>query len=145
MELERSDSHTSASGFSGEESRSDSAQESGIQTSSSSDTTDAAGVLGRLCCPKASDLARKRKVDSNPPKGKKCSQGLGVSDLKSVTPRQRVGEYPGQHFSVSNAKLFCQACREELSVKSSVLQSYIRSAKQKERRCLKINEFIVLR
>ena len=97
---------------------------------SSSSTAGSVGLLlAKLRCPKSSDLARKRRVDRNPPRGKKRSCGQGASDPKSSTPRQRLREFPGEHLSVSYNKLFCLACREELSVKTSVLRSHIRSAK----------------
>ena len=68
----------------------------------------------------SSELGRKRKVDRNPPRGKRRSRGLGANDPKSITPQQRVATFSGEYLTVSNNKLFCSACREELSVKSSV-------------------------
>ena len=59
-------------------------EESGAQSSSSSATT--SSLLKRLRCPKSSELSHKRKVDCNPPRGKKSSRGQGVNDPKSVTP-----------------------------------------------------------
>ena len=52
-----------------------------------------------------------------------------ASDPKSVTPSQRVKQYKGENLTVSNRKLFCLACREELSVKNSVITNHIKSAK----------------
>jgi len=40
-----------------------------------------------------------------------------------------VKQHAKEYFSVSNKKLFCLACREELSVKSSVVNGHIKSAK----------------
>ena len=51
----------------------------------------------------------------------------GFSDPKSVMPAQRVKEHPGEALCVSNAKLFCCACREELSLKANILKSHIKS------------------
>ena len=39
--------------------------------------------------------------------------------------------YANEGLTVSNKKLFCRACREELSVKTSVINNHIKSAKHK--------------
>ena len=65
-------------------------QDSVLISSSSSTATAGRLLLNRLRCPKSSELARKRQVDRNPPRGKKRSWGQGASDPKSITPRQRV-------------------------------------------------------
>ena len=101
--------------------------------SASSSSATSSGVGSLLSClhrPTTSELSRKRKIDRNPPpKGKKRSRGASASDPKSVTPSQRVKQYTGENLTVSNKKLFCLACREELSVKSSVITHHIKSAK----------------
>ena len=48
---------------------------------------------------------------------------------KSVTPSERVKKYPNESLVVSAGRLFCSACREEVSLKSSVISNHIRSAK----------------
>ena len=79
---------------------------------------------------RASDLARKRAVHRNPPPaGKRRSRGRGANEPKSVTPRQRVSEHPGEWLTVSNKRLFCKACREELSLVSSVINNHLKSTK----------------
>lgn len=89
-------------------------------------------LLSRLHRPTLSELSRKRKIDENPPRGKRRSCGLaGASDSKSVTPQQWVAEFSNLKLTVSNKKLFCSACREELSVKCSVVRMNIQSAKHK--------------
>ena len=105
-----------------------------ISTSSTTDSSAASSgvnsVLSHLHRPTSSELSRKRKVDRNPPpKGKKPSQGASASDPKSITPSQRVKQYTGENLTVSNKKLFCLGCREELSGKSSVITYHIKSAK----------------
>ena len=45
-----------------------------------------------------------------------------ASTPKSVSPHNRVKAYPEERLTVSNNKLFCTACREELSLKKSVLE-----------------------
>ena len=50
-------------------------------------------LLDCLHQPTASELARKRKVDKNPPKGKKRSRGSCVCDPKTITPQLQVNQY----------------------------------------------------
>ena len=108
----------------------DSIAESSTSSSNSRYTTPvSADLLSVLRCPKASDLVRKRTIDCNPPKGKKRSRGKGVSDPKSVSPRQRVREFPDESLTVSNSKLFRQACQEELSLKKCVVSAHLQSAR----------------
>lgn len=79
----------------------------------------AVSLVDKLRWARPSDLTRKRKIDTNvkPPHGKRrsCSSGRGSSDPKSVSPKQRAAEFPNESLSESNGKLFCLACREELS------------------------------
>ena len=51
------------------------------------------------------------------------------SDPTSVTPSQRVKEFNNQKLTVSAGKLFCLACREELSLKKSIIKNHIASTK----------------
>lgn len=104
-------------------------------------------LLSRLKRPTASDLARKRKVQTNPPIGKKTSKGSTAYDPKSVSPAERVKAYPKERLCVSNNKLFCTACHEQISLKKSTIELHIKSAKhdkgkerliQKEKRQLDI-------
>ena len=54
-------------------------------------------LLRRLHSPKPSELARKRKVDYNPPpKGNRKNLGRGTVGPKSVSPSQCVHEHPGE-------------------------------------------------
>ena len=73
-------------------------------------------LLSKLKCPAPSDLSRKRKVKSNPPKGLKRGKGM-IATEPSIPPSTRVKEFPNEHLSVVSKKLFCQACRESVSVK----------------------------
>ena len=94
-------------------------------------------LLDKLCSPTPSVLACKRAVSVNPPpKGKRTCRGTGTgsaSDPKSVSPSQRVKENSDQSLTVSSGRLFCTACREELSLKSSSVKSHVRSTKHQER------------
>ncbi len=97
---------------------------------SSSTLSAPASLFDRLKAPTPSHLSRKRKVRSNPPPtGKRRNFARGHNDPKSVTPLQRIKEFPGEELAVSAGKLFCNACREEISVKVSVLKSHLQSEK----------------
>ena len=114
----------------------------------SSDSSAVSSLLERLT---PSDLARKRKVSCNlPPIGMKRSKGgCSALHMKSVSPYDCVKAYADEYFQVCNKKLFCQACREELSLKKSVIDNHIKSVKHtnsklkvvaKESRTMKITK-----
>lgn len=97
---------------------------SGFVLESSSESSAAPSLLSRLCAPQPLDLARKRRIKCNPSGGTKKGKGSVVGDPKTVLPVDRVKAYPEEHFTVSNKKLFCLACREELALKKSVRKPY---------------------
>ena len=108
---------------------------SGYDTEHESSSSARPNLLSKLRCPRTSELTRKRKVVRNYPPGKRrssTSSVRGASDPKSVTPSQRVTEFPNENLSVSNGKLFCLACREEIALKRSVVSYHIKSAKHLE-------------
>ena len=76
-------------------------------------------LLAKLRAPKPSELARKRKVATNYRRGgkRRCTTSSSSSEPKSVTPQQRVRQFPNEELVVSNRRLFCRACREEISLK----------------------------
>ena len=78
-------------------------------------------ILDVLRAPIHTELTRKRKIDSNPPpKGKRRARGEGSSEPKTVSPRQRLNEFPNECLAVygkEGSKLFCNACLEELSLR----------------------------
>ena len=102
---------------------------------SSSKSTTVPSAYSMLRPPTSSQLSRKRAIDRNPPpKGKKRAKGPNrQSDPKSITPEQRVKDarYANECLTVSNKNLFCRACREEVSVKTSVINNHIKSNKHK--------------
>ena len=100
-------------------------------TSSEASTSTASSLLDRLRSPQPSDLARKRHVKSNPPRGGRKGKGKVTADPKSVSPSDRVKAYPRENFIVSNKKVFCRGCREELALKKSIVENYIASFKHK--------------
>ena len=87
-------------------------------------------LLDVLKAPTVSDLSRKRSIARNPPCGKRRSRPRSTSfDPKNVKPSQRVKEYQDEPFTVSNCKLFCKGCREEISVKKSSIENHLKSLK----------------
>ena len=92
-------------------------------------------LMQKLWSPRVSDQARKQKVSTNaPPLGKWRRGGRGSADPKSVTPAQRVEEFSNEEVTVSNGKLFCLACREELSLKRSIVCYHVKSKKHVDRK-----------
>ena len=51
-----------------------------------------------------------------------------------IKPDQRVREYYDEHLTVSSGKLFCEACREQLTLKKSSINNHVQSAKHKDRK-----------
>ena len=90
-------------------------------------------VFEALRAPPLTELTRKRSVHCNPPpKGKRRARGEGFSEPKSITATQRVNEFPDECFEATGAgksRLFCKACREELSLKKNIIVSHVSSAK----------------
>lgn len=52
-----------------------------------------------------------------------------MTEPKNVSPEQRVREYSDESLTVSSGFLFCRACREKLSLKSSSLKNHNNSKK----------------
>ena len=89
-------------------------------------------LLSKLRAPQPSDLSRKRKLAPCGPasKGKRRAAPRGThTDPKSVTPAQRVSEFPDEQLKVSACKLFCTACLEEVGLKRSIIQNHVKSTK----------------
>ena len=104
-------------------------------------------LLKALHSPTLSQLACKRSIQRNssgPLTGKKRCKGSTSSEPKSVKPVDRVKQYPGDHFVVSANKLFCSACREEVSTKKRIIDLHIKSAKhQKGKKILRENKILL--
>lgn len=91
-----------------------------------------ASLFDRLQSPTPSDLAPKRQLSYNPPpKGVKRGKGKEKGDPKNISASEHVNAYPNEHFSVSYKKLFCCACREDLTTKKSSIESHIKSQKHR--------------
>ena len=98
-------------------SEADDHDESTVPTSS--ETPELGNCLHRFREPKQSESTRKRKIRQNGPKTRRRkSRSSCSSDPKSVTPAQRVLQFPNKEFARSAGKLFCNAYREELSLKN---------------------------
>ena len=91
-------------------------------------------ALSLLRSPQASDQARSQVVASNQKHETKRGRGKRANKLtvlKSNFVEKRVKEYKDDPLQKSNNKLFCKACREELSEKSSIIKRHIKSGKHK--------------
>ena len=95
-------------------------------------TSSTQSLLDILKSPAQSSLSRKCVVARNPPHGKQKSWGSSTNDPKSVKPAQRVKEYKDEPFTVSNCKLFCMGCREEICVKKSSIENHVRLSKHRK-------------
>ena len=88
-------------------------------------------LLDRLQAPQKSELMWKWAIRRNPSaadshhKNRPCCS----TNPKSVTPSSRVREYPDEKLTVSAGKLFCTACRHEISLKRSIIANHIASVK----------------
>ena len=98
----------------------------------STDSSDAANVqslMSVLKAPKHSELSRSRRIAVNPKRPKRVSASGSSSDPQSVSPSQRAREFSSEYIGVSGGKLFCKACREELSLKKSTIEKHVSSTK----------------
>ena len=88
--------------------------------SSRNDTSSSiSSLMSVLKASKLSNLSRKCAVLRNLPHGKRRCRDSSVHDPTNIKPMQRVQEYPNEALMVSNNKLFCNGCREELCIKKS--------------------------
>ena len=74
--------------------------------SESSQLTGKVTILDKLKSPTSLDLARKRKLASNPPKDMKRSKGIVRHEPLSVSASQRVREFTGLYFP---CYIFCDS------------------------------------
>ena len=93
-------------------------------------------LLSQLRAPTQSDLMRKRKVRTNEPPhtGARKKKPTCSTDPKGVSAVQRAKEFSGEMITVSAGNLFCSACREELSLKLSIIKGHVQSAKHSQRK-----------
>lgn len=93
--------------------------------SSSSGNEEVARFRSNFRAANRTELTRTRTIRHTPYRKKpSCS-----TDPKSIAPTKRVHEFPTEELSLSAGKLFCNACREELSLKLSIIKLHIASSK----------------
>ena len=86
-------------------------------------------ILDKLRPPKLSEITHKRKVRvNNPPhtgaRTKKKPTSRCATDPKTLSVSDRAREFKHEIFVVSGGKLFCSACREEVSLKLSIIRNH---------------------
>ena len=72
-------------------------------------------LLSRPRSSTSSDLAQKRKVPTNPPKGLKKSKAQVANEPSSISISDRIKQFPSESLYNSMGKVFCSACSEPLS------------------------------
>ena len=99
-------------------------------TTSEASSSTVVSLLERLKAPKKSELTRKRKIFTNPREhGMRKKRPSCSSNPKSVTPSQRVKEFPNECLTVSARTLFCEACRQEVSLRRCIVKNHIASSR----------------
>ena len=84
-------------------------------------------ILDTLQVPTKLELARNCCVAINLPHGGGSHKPFKCrSNPKKVTSEMQVKSFPKECFSVSAEKLFYTVCKEELSVKASMLQQHVK-------------------
>lgn len=78
--------------------------------------------------PTPAKISRERSLESTGGKYKLT----GKSNTTKVALHDRCRQFPDEHFTVREGKLFCNACREILGTKKSVLQYHISSKKHQK-------------
>lgn len=96
-----------------------------------SEKTKATSILDRLRPPAQSDLSRKRSIATNKRRGS-CKPPALHKAPKSRGPAVRVLQFPNEMLSVRLGKLFCEACRHEVSTVKSTLRTHIKSQKHQD-------------
>ena len=86
--------------------------------------------LNKLRAPRRSELTRKRKVRVTS-SGYRKKKPACSTDPTSVSPTHRARDFPHECLIVSAGKLFCSACREELSLKRSIVKAHVECSKHK--------------
>ncbi len=73
------------------------------------------------------DISRKRKIQTNP--GNVECRKQGLKEPKLVSAWDRVKQHKNEHLTVVNRKLHCDACKEIISKKNSLIRKHILSNK----------------
>jgi len=84
-------------------------------------------LLDILKAPTTSDLSRKQSIARNPlARNPLC----GKKESQNIKPIQHVKEYKDEPFTVSTCKLFCKACREEISVSIATCKLFCKACRE---------------
>ena len=87
-------------------------------------------VLGVLRAPKASDLARTRKISAN--SGDKTKSTSAAYGPKHISAKQRIEEFKNKSLMVIRGnEIFCHSYKEKVAVKKSNLGAHLSSKKHK--------------
>ena len=83
-------------------------------------------ALSQLRRPQVSDFARSRVVASNKgvnktQRGPEKTSQKKFTSLKYISTDARIREFKDEPFRKSNGELFCGACKEDVSVKVSII------------------------
>ena len=83
-------------------------------------------LLNSLNQAQKSELSRKRKVEQPKGSGEK-RKSKTPTDPSKISPKDRIKEFPNEYLEVRHDKLFCLACRKELSLKKSTINNHVYS------------------
>ena len=89
-------------------------------------------ALSILRAPRKSELACKRKLKVNQQKQHTRNVQAKTSTAPKVSALARIREFPDEHFkdtATDKGSIFCEACREEISVKRSTILNHIKAQK----------------
>ena len=71
--------------------------------------------------PRESDLAHKRKVQTNPCKGVRRSKSAASFEPQNVSLSSRIKKFPDQHLSINKGKLL--RCMQKIPVPKTILSN----------------------
>ena len=101
----------------------------------SSASVDVPSLLDKLKSPTVSNLARKRIIKTNPPKGHKRCKGAVISEPHSISPSSRIREYPNEFFRSISGKLnFSAMLVGNISLKKSIIVRHNKLSKAYHRK-----------
>lgn len=91
-------------------------------------------------------ISRKRSFQrtsyskSSDSRSKRTRVAHGASTKVDVSAQQRVSEFPGETLTVSNGKLYCQACSQVLSRKKSIVANHLSTQHHKEKKAARVKD-----
>lgn len=92
----------------------------------------APSLLSRLKPPDETKLSRKRAIETRTSKKGSFKPPNVKYEPKSKGPKVRVAQFPGEYLCTRSGKLYCDACRHELSTVKAIITQHIASTKHKE-------------